>query len=110
MSVCDIRRQRQDGASLPYEAPLSLLELHMTTSSVQYEHKFQTLVRRFCLFFLCLVLCVRFRRMVCPAGAVHAVDSDADAAGIEGGFPPLGSDSGIWVTQPLTLTRKSIVQ
>lgn len=48
--------------------------------------------------------------MVCPAGAVHAVDSDADAAGIEGGFPPLGSDSGIWVTQPLTLTRKSIVQ
>ena len=36
-----------------------------------------------------------------------AIDTGVDAAGIEGGSPPpLGSDPGIWVTQPLALSRE----
>ena len=50
--------------------------------------------------------CARFSGAVYPAGALHVIDGYVDAAGIEGGSPPLGSDPGIWVTQPLALTRE----
>ena len=53
------------------------------------------------------MLCVRFSDVQrFRAVALHVIDSDADTARIEGGRATLVSDPGIWVTQPLALTRE----